>query len=139
MDITTGGSFDPTSIQNRLTSLETQKQDNLVSGFNIKTINGSSILGSGNIEIQGGGGGEGGSDEGGVTPEGVQQMIDDACGEIQTRIDAIDLRTGNLGSLANYNLQVLTRQEYDNLQERDSRTFYCIVDEVVSENNNDDE
>lgn len=32
------------------------KQDSLVSGTNIKTINGSSILGSGNIEIQGGGG-----------------------------------------------------------------------------------
>ena len=32
------------------------KQDTLVSGENIKTINGESILGSGNIEIQGGGG-----------------------------------------------------------------------------------
>ena len=30
------------------------KQDNLVSGTNIKTVNGESILGSGNIEIQGG-------------------------------------------------------------------------------------
>ena len=33
------------------------KQDILVSGTNIKTINGNSILGEGNIEIQGGGGG----------------------------------------------------------------------------------
>lgn len=33
-------------------------QYNLVSGTNIKTINGESILGSGNIEIQGGGGDE---------------------------------------------------------------------------------
>ena len=32
------------------------KQDTLVSGTNIKTINGNSILGEGNIEIQGGGG-----------------------------------------------------------------------------------
>lgn len=31
------------------------KQDNLVSGTNIKTINGTSLLGSGNIDIQGGG------------------------------------------------------------------------------------
>lgn len=31
------------------------KQDELISGTNIKTINGNSILGSGNIEIQGGG------------------------------------------------------------------------------------
>ena len=33
------------------------KQDKLVSGTNIKTINGQSILGSGNIAIEGGGGG----------------------------------------------------------------------------------
>lgn len=32
------------------------KQDTLISGTNIKTINNTSILGSGNIEIQGGGG-----------------------------------------------------------------------------------
>ena len=32
------------------------KQGTLVSGENIKTVNGASILGSGNIEIQGGGG-----------------------------------------------------------------------------------
>ena len=35
--------------------LNTNKQDVLVSGTNIKTINNQSILGSGNIEIQGGG------------------------------------------------------------------------------------
>lgn len=32
------------------------KQDELVSGTNIKTINGASILGAGNISISGGGG-----------------------------------------------------------------------------------
>lgn len=42
------------------------KQDTLVSGTNIKTINGESILGSGNIEIQGGGG---------VTPEQLNEEI----------------------------------------------------------------
>ena len=35
----------------------TGKQDTLVSGTNIKTVNGQTILGSGNIEIQGGGSG----------------------------------------------------------------------------------
>lgn len=34
----------------------TQKQDKLVSGTNIKTVNGNSLLGDGNIEIGGGGG-----------------------------------------------------------------------------------
>lgn len=33
------------------------KQDTLISGTNIKTINGQTLLGEGNIEIQGGGGG----------------------------------------------------------------------------------
>ena len=37
----------------------TTKQDKLVSGTNIKTINGESILGSGNITISGGSGGSG--------------------------------------------------------------------------------
>ena len=36
-------------------SLVNTKQDNLVSGTNIKTINGQSVLGSGNIVISGGG------------------------------------------------------------------------------------
>ena len=35
---------------------EAGKQDTLVSGENIKTVNGQTLLGSGNIEIQGGGG-----------------------------------------------------------------------------------
>lgn len=39
-----------------VTNALTSKQDTLVSGTNIKTINNESILGSGNITIQGGGG-----------------------------------------------------------------------------------
>ena len=40
-----------------ITDLKANKQDKLISGVNIKTINNESILGSGNIEIGGGGGG----------------------------------------------------------------------------------
>lgn len=40
-----------TDLQNDVTDLEESKQDTLVSGENIKTINGESVLGSGNIEI----------------------------------------------------------------------------------------
>lgn len=40
-----------TNLQNDVTDLEESKQDTLVSGENIKTINGESVLGSGNIEI----------------------------------------------------------------------------------------
>jgi hypothetical protein len=42
--------YDDTELRNKLGD----KQDNLVSGQNIKTINGESILGIGDIEIQGG-------------------------------------------------------------------------------------
>ena len=44
--------------ENELETLLAGKQDTLVSGTNIKTINGQSILGEGNIEIQGGSGGD---------------------------------------------------------------------------------
>ena len=43
------------NVQDAITELGNYKQVMLVSGANIKTINGESILGSGNIEIQGGG------------------------------------------------------------------------------------
>lgn len=43
---------------------DSSKQDTLVSGTNIKTINNQSILGSGNITISGGGGGGGSASDG---------------------------------------------------------------------------
>lgn len=45
-------------VGQKLSELDTKKQDKLVSGTNIKTVNGKNLLGSGNIEIQGGGGGD---------------------------------------------------------------------------------
>ena len=42
-------------VQGMITAATSGKQDTLVSGTNIKTINNESILGSGNIEIQSGG------------------------------------------------------------------------------------
>lgn len=44
--------------ENELETALAGKQDTLVSGTNIKTINGYSILGEGNIQIQGGSGGD---------------------------------------------------------------------------------
>lgn len=49
--------FTGSEIDQRLAKvpqLETSKQDKLISGSNIRTINGDSILGSGDITIQGG-------------------------------------------------------------------------------------
>ena len=45
----------PSEVVKEIKSLDTNKQDTLVSGTNIKTINNESILGSGNITIGGGG------------------------------------------------------------------------------------
>ena len=45
-------STDTSAINTEVQTLKTDKQDTLVSGTNIKTVNGQSLLGEGNIEIQ---------------------------------------------------------------------------------------
>ena len=73
--VNTGGEPD---LTNYYTKIETDllvdtKQDTLVSGTSIKTINGESVLGNGNIEITGGGGSGGGYFTGtaGITVGGI--------------------------------------------------------------------
>ena len=56
------------------------KQDTLVSGENIKTVNGESILGEGNITIEGGGGG--GGDLSGYATE---DYVDNAVAEVNVK------------------------------------------------------
>lgn len=69
-----GGSIDTSSFVTK-TELNTnlsQKQDKLVSGTNIKTINGQSLLGNGNIAITSSGGSSGGSTpDYGIIADGV--------------------------------------------------------------------
>ena len=81
------------------------KQDTLVSGTNIKTINNQSLLGSGNIEIQGGG-------EAYSAGEGIG--ID---------ADNIISVTGNYETIVE-----LTQAEYDALTSYDKNTTYVITD-----------
>ena len=50
----TATTYTKTEVDNAITSATSTKQDTLVSGTNIKTINNTSLLGSGNIDIQGG-------------------------------------------------------------------------------------
>ena len=50
--------YTKTETDNAITAATSTKQDTLVSGTNIKTINGETLLGEGNITIQGGGGGK---------------------------------------------------------------------------------
>ena len=54
----TATTYTKTEVDNAITAATSTKQDTLVSGTNIKTINNTSLLGSGNIDIQGGGGGK---------------------------------------------------------------------------------
>ena len=100
------------------------KQDNLISGENIKTINGESILGYGNITIQGGSG------EGGLKIEKLTQAEYDALGEysddtLYAITDSQDTPTGGGGA----NVIELTRSEYESLTEYQPDTFYVITDE----------
>ena len=53
----TATTYTKTETDNAITAATSTKQDTLVSGTNIKTINGETLLGEGNIEIQGGSGG----------------------------------------------------------------------------------
>ena len=53
----TATTYTKTETDNAITAATSTKQDTLVSGTNIKTINNQSIHGEGNITIQGGGGG----------------------------------------------------------------------------------
>ena len=52
----TATTYTKTETDNAITAATSTKQDTLVSGTNIKTINGDTLLGEGNITIQGGGG-----------------------------------------------------------------------------------
>lgn len=54
----TATTYTKTEVDNAITAGTSTKQDTLVSGTNIKTINNTSLLGSGNIDIQGGSGGK---------------------------------------------------------------------------------
>jgi hypothetical protein len=76
-----------------LTSLLSGKQDTLVSGTNIKTINGSSVLGSGNLVISGSGGGITAVTLNVATPEieSVVTVVDAAI----TATDKINVSWGN--------------------------------------------
>lgn len=87
--------------ENELETELSTKQDTLVSGTNIKTINGQSILGSGNIQIQGGSGGDISiateDTVGGIlatdnsTVEGVEAFVDvDDTGKASVKIPSVD-------------------------------------------------
>ena len=102
----TATTYTKTETDNAITAATSTKQDTLVSGTNIKTINNESILGEGNITIQGG-------------------------GTVDTEITSAS--TNPVTSAAIYNqfgglkLVKLTQSEYDSLTTKDNSTLYVIV------------
>jgi len=99
------------------------KQDTLVSGSNIKTINNQTILGSGNITIQGGTV-DTELDETSENP--VQNKV------IYAKIDEVEEVTAAALNVLNDNfgglkLQQISQSAYDALTTKDSSTLYVIV------------
>ena len=108
-----GEEYDDTEIR----GLIAEKQDELVSGTNIKTINNISILGNGNIDIQGGG-----SEEDNTT------ITKNSQNKIQA-VAIIDSNTGNVDKT-----WIGTKQQYDAIQTKDTNTLYYITDDDISIN-----
>ena len=86
-----------TPLRNNISTLTSQmanKQDKLVSGTNIKTINGNSLLGSGDITIGGGSG----------TVKTVNNIGPDASGNVALPLGRIDDPVGRTEYANNYKL-----------------------------------
>ena len=107
------------------------KQDALVSGTNIKTINNQSIIGSGNIEIQGGGGEQQQAD--------WNQTDTTAVDYIKNKPD-LSGKVNGLGGITN--IQNIVSREYERLKHNgtiNSNTLYVVKPtewEVVADDGN---
>lgn len=98
--------IDSTGISELGTPLSTKYQAALVSGTNIKTINGTSILGSGDITIEGGSG-----------------SVDLSDYYTKTETDTLLSNVPEGAKIVS-----LTQSEYDALTTKDENTFYNITD-----------
>lgn len=105
------------------------KQDLLVSGTNIKTINSQSLLGEGNLEISGGGGT---TDYTQLTNKPQINSVELSGNKslsdlgIQPAGNYIEAGTGTPPQINT--ITVLTQSEYDGLSTKDPNTQYLIVE-----------
>lgn len=106
------------------------KQNQLVSGSNIKTINGQSILGSGNIEIEGGSGGsvdlDGYATEQWVEEQGYltsipSQYVTET--ELETRLENVEV------DLTNY----YTKEQVDALVGAVNQVLNSLINDIDTE------
>lgn len=97
------GGLSSTNVQTALVELDSEKQVTLVSGTNIKTINGSSILGSGDIAISGGASGASSvtfAPVGNIASTSVQAAIAELDSEKQnTLVSGTSIKTINGASI----------------------------------------
>ena len=104
-------------------------QEQLVSGTNIKTINGESILGEGNLEISGSGGT---TDYTQLTNKPQINSVELSGNKslsdlgIQPAGNYIEAGTGTQPQINT--ITVLTQSEYDDLADKDPNTQYLIVE-----------
>lgn len=104
-------------------------QEQLVSGTNIKTINGESILGEGNLDISGGGGA---TDYTQLTNKPQINSVELSGNKslsdlgIQPAGNYIEAGTGTQTQINT--ITVLTQSEYDGLSTKDPNTQYLIVE-----------
>lgn len=119
-------------IENQPVMVETyneELQGELVSGTNIKTINGESILGEGNLEISGGGGT---TDYTQLTNKPQINSVELSGNKslsdlgIQPAGNYIEAGTGTQPQINT--ITVLTQSEYDGLSTKDPNTQYLIVE-----------
>ena len=104
----TATTYTKTETDNAITAATSTKQDTLVSGTNIKTINGETLLGEGNITIEGGSGG-GKSIEAGTN---------------------ISITTGETADTINCTLPISATKQY-----QDSHNLIFLLDRNTSNNN----
>ena len=132
----TATTYTKTETDNAITAATSTKQDTLVSGTNIKTINNQSILGEGNIEIQGGSGG--GSTYTAGDGIDITNDVISVTGKVDTSAITTSISSSSMDSqvpsakavndqLGGLKLVKLTQSEYDSLTTKDNSTLYVIV------------
>lgn len=107
-------------IDQRLAEIP-NKQDILVSGTNIKTINDESILGPGNIEIQGGG-------EDGVGFDDVSTQQDGTIVITLTNGDTITIDLNHQHPQYPKYVYCSSQAAYDAIVTKESDTLYLILE-----------
>lgn len=127
--------YTKTETDNAITAATSTKQDTLVSGTNIKTINNESILGEGNIDIQGGGGGSSYTAGDGID---INNDVISVTGKVDTSAITTTITSSSTDAqvpsakavydqFSGLKLVKLTQSEYDSLTTKDSQTLYVVT------------